>query len=59
MMKPPTPLVLIIDDEPSIRDGCRQALEKSGYAVLDAGEGDEGIKIAREAKLYLIILKCK
>ena len=42
MMKPPTSLILIIDDESSIRDGCRQALEKSGYAVLDAEEGDEG-----------------
>jgi len=50
MMQRPSPLILIIDDEESIRDGCRQALEKSGYAVLDAGEGDEGIKIARDAK---------
>jgi DNA-binding response OmpR family regulator len=32
-------LVLIIDDEESLRDGCRQTLEKSGYTVLTAGEG--------------------
>jgi len=43
------PLILIIDDEESLRDGCRQALEKSGYTVLAAGEGVEGIKIARES----------
>ncbi|MEI8173723.1 MAG: hybrid sensor histidine kinase/response regulator [Deltaproteobacteria bacterium] len=42
------PLILIIDDEEALRDGCRQALEKSGYTVLTAGEGVEGIKIARE-----------
>lgn len=42
------PLILVIDDEETLRDGCRQALEKSGYAVLTAGEGVEGIKIARE-----------
>ena len=39
MMKSHKPLILIIDDEESLRDGCRQALEKSGYAVLTAGEG--------------------
>jgi two-component system, sensor histidine kinase and response regulator len=59
MMKPPSPLVLIIDDEPTIRDGCRQALEKSGYVVLDAGEGDEGIKIARDAKPDIALIDLK
>ncbi len=44
------PLILIIDDEEALRDGCRQALEKSGYTVLTAAEGVEGIKIARENK---------
>jgi len=47
-VKPPIPLILIIDDEEALRDGCRQVLEKSGYAVLTAGDGLEGIKIARE-----------
>jgi len=50
MMKTQKPLILIIDDEEALRDGCRQALEKSGYTVLTAGEGVEGIKIARENK---------
>jgi len=44
------PLFLIIDDEQSLRDGCEQTLEKSGYRVLTAAEGVEGIKIAREGK---------
>jgi len=39
MMKTQKPLILIIDDEEPLRDGCRQALEKSGYTVLTAGEG--------------------
>jgi len=50
MMEVQTPLFLIIDDEESIRDGCKQALEKSGYRVLTAAEGVEGINIARESK---------
>ena len=58
-MKSPTPLVLIIDDEAAIRDGCRQALEKSGYAVLDAGKGDEGIRIARDAKPDIALIDLK
>jgi len=46
-MNPQGPAVLIIDDEASIRDGCRQALEKSGYTVLEAADGAEGIRMAR------------
>lgn len=50
MMTSQKALILVIDDEEPLRDGCRQALEKSGYTVLTAGEGVEGIKIARERK---------
>lgn len=42
------PLILIIDDEEALRDGCSQVLEKSGYAVLTAEQGIDGIKLARE-----------
>jgi two-component system, sensor histidine kinase and response regulator len=47
-MKPWHPLILIIDDETTIRDGCTQALEKSGCRVLTAQNGVEGLRIARE-----------
>ena len=53
------PLILIIDDEESLRDGCRQALEKSGYTVLTAGEGAEGIKIARESNPEIAFIDLK
>jgi two-component system sensor histidine kinase/response regulator len=59
MMQPRPPLILIIDDEASIRDGCRQALEKSGYAILDAADGGEGIGIAREAKPDIALIDLK
>jgi DNA-binding NtrC family response regulator len=42
--------VLIIDDEESILDGCRQGLEKSGYSVVTSSEGSAGVKLARELK---------
>ncbi len=59
MMKAQKPLILIIDDEESLRDGCRQALEKSGYTVLTAGEGLEGIKIARESNPEIAFIDLK
>jgi len=40
MMQDQKPLILIIDDEEALQDGCRQALEKSGYTVLSAGGGN-------------------
>ncbi|MGC9977361.1 MAG: hybrid sensor histidine kinase/response regulator [Syntrophales bacterium] len=49
-MNPQKPLILIVDDEESLRDGCRQTLERSGYIVLTVGEGVEGIRLARENK---------
>ncbi|MCX5846083.1 MAG: ATP-binding protein [Deltaproteobacteria bacterium] len=58
-MKAQKPLILIIDDEESLRDGCRQTLEKSGYTVLTAGEGVEGIKIARENKPEIAFIDLK
>jgi signal transduction histidine kinase len=59
MMMTQKPLILVIDDEEALRDGCRQALEKSGYTVLTAGEGVEGIKIAREKKPNIAFVDLK
>ena len=59
MMKTEKPLFLIIDDEESLRDGCKQTLEKSGYSVLSAAEGVEGIKIARESKPEVAFIDLK
>src|SRR5512136_2134930 len=59
MMENQKPLILIIDDEEALRDGCRQALEKSGYTVLTTGEGSEGIKIARESKPEIAFVDLK
>ena len=53
------PLILIIDDEEALRDGCKQALERSGYCVETAKEGIEGIRIAREKKPALAFIDLK
>jgi two-component system cell cycle sensor histidine kinase/response regulator CckA len=40
--------VLVVDDEEAVRQVAREILERFGYAVLVAGDGDEGIGILRE-----------
>ncbi|HPD55959.1 MAG TPA: hybrid sensor histidine kinase/response regulator [Smithellaceae bacterium] len=53
------PLILIIDDEEALRDGCRQVLEKSGYEVITAAQGAEGIKMARERVPDMVFVDLK
>jgi signal transduction histidine kinase len=41
--------VLVIDDEPGIRIGCRRALSSQGYHVDAAANGTEGLQMLRDA----------
>lgn len=53
------PLILIIDDEESIRDGCSQALAKWGYEIITASDGAEGIRLAREQRPAMAFIDLK
>ncbi|MBW2545538.1 MAG: response regulator, partial [Deltaproteobacteria bacterium] len=35
--------ILIIDDEESIRDGCRQILSREGYRIEEVGDAVRGL----------------
>ncbi len=48
--------VLVADDKPTGRELVRTVLENSGYAVIEAADGLEAVKMAREQKPDLIIL---
>ncbi len=48
--------VLVADDKATSRELVRTVLEKSGYAVVEAGDGIEALRNARESKPDLIIL---
>jgi len=37
--------ILLVDDEPSVRQTCRAVLESLGYAVLEAGDGLEALEV--------------
>ncbi|HLB61948.1 MAG TPA: response regulator [Actinomycetota bacterium] len=48
--------VLVIDDEPDVLLLCRVNLEVAGHEVLEAGDGDEGLRIAFDEHPDLILL---
>ncbi|HEY3354134.1 MAG TPA: response regulator transcription factor [Polyangia bacterium] len=48
--------VLIVEDEPDIVRGLRDALEFEDYEVLSAQEGREGVRLARERSPDCVIL---
>lgn len=50
--------ILIIDDEPNIRDLCKDMLEPLGYNVISAEDGNHGIRVFKEMndQIALVIL---
>jgi len=37
-------LILVVDDEPRVRESIRSILEDEGYAIIEASDGEEGLK---------------
>jgi excisionase family DNA binding protein len=52
----PAPLVLIVDDDPRIREFVRVNLEMDGYAVREAGSAEEGLEALEAEPPDLILL---
>jgi two-component system, OmpR family, response regulator len=48
--------ILIVDDDPHIRELIKVLLSKEGFSILDAGEGEEALTILERNKIDLIIL---
>jgi DNA-binding NtrC family response regulator len=55
---PDRPAILIIDDEPAVRNVTRTLLERAGYRVLTASSGEEGLEVyqANTAAIGLVVL---
>jgi DNA-binding NarL/FixJ family response regulator len=47
--------ILIIEDQPDMRDNIATILEMENYAVLTASDGNEGLETARDEKPDLIL----
>ena len=48
--------VLLVEDEPELRELIRSCLERAGFTVLSAGSGAEAITLATSAAADLVIL---
>ncbi len=48
--------VLIVDDDPAIREVSRGVLEEQGYAVVEAGSGEEAIKRLEREQVDVVLL---
>ncbi len=51
--------ILVIDDEQGVRDLFAKVLSRQDYNVLTAASGADGIQVAREQKVTLILLDIK
>jgi two-component system, chemotaxis family, chemotaxis protein CheY len=47
--------ILLIDDDPAIRESTRRMLERDGYEVIEAGEGEAGIRQMRAQSVDLVL----
>jgi CheY-like chemotaxis protein len=49
------PRILVIDDEKDIRDLLRVLLESKGYEVVEAENGDAGLRVFRSMPIDLVM----
>lgn len=48
--------ILVIEDEPEIRDFAARVCELEGYLVLHAKDGDTGLRLAEKNRVSLVLL---
>jgi DNA-binding response OmpR family regulator len=52
----PVATVLVVDDEPIVRDVVVRYLEREGYATLEAGDGDDARRLVERERVDLVVL---
>src|SRR4030095_10521445 len=50
------PTVLLVEDEQTLSETLRYNLEREGYGVIVAGDGVQGLELARHERPDLVIL---
>ncbi|GAC1337896.1 MAG: hypothetical protein NVSMB26_25210 [Beijerinckiaceae bacterium] len=51
-----TPAILIVDDEPLVRDFVADILSEAGMTTLQAGNGDEALEVLRKKAVKVAVL---
>jgi DNA-binding response OmpR family regulator len=49
-------MILIVDDDDSVREMLRRVLVGEGYAVVTAADGPQALKIAKDGDIDLVLL---
>jgi len=57
MVQPDAPAVLVIDDDPMVRDLMEWGLERAGFRVTAVGSISDGLRLAREQTFALVTLE--
>ena len=52
----PRKTILVVEDEPHIALGLKDALEFEGFRVVTAGTGKEGVQVARQERPHAVLL---
>ena len=47
--------VLLVDDEPKVREVVRRRLERLGFQVTEAGDADEALRLQRESPREVLV----
>ena len=50
------PIILVVDDEPSVRSVAKRFLERSGYHALEAGSGEEALRVLHHEPYAIALL---
>jgi len=52
---PESPTILVVDDEPELCHALSKLLQRNGYRVLTAGDGEEGLALLRGQEVHLVL----
>jgi DNA-binding response OmpR family regulator len=55
-MNPESKTLLVVDDDPALRESLEELLHQQGYRVLTAADGEEALRLVREKRPDLVVL---
>lgn len=50
------PVILVVDDDPAMRQVLRRVMEKDGYKVVEAANGEQGLEAYKSLKPHIVLL---